>query len=328
MFAGRATLDGSLRKAVLMKLFSTLANLFRSPVVIFPICWFGLATAHAQLQNGTQQPNTECRVEPVDYKGWHAQQLSNRWVQLVMVPQNGGRVIQVTFAGHPYLFVNPQLAGKYFPPTNGKWFNYGGDKIWLLPEGNDDEQHWVGNSDILDDGPFTFRKLSEGKQCEIELTGPADPQTGIQFVRTIRLDRDSPRIRFHVLMKNISGHTVNWSMQSVSQYNTSDPSSPNRLNRNFWSFAPANPSSSYLIAITFASVRPRIQPRRCAMTGFSLCIMSTWRLSCGSTLATGGWRSSTAAATTRWSSASSMKPQNLIPARLPSCFGPTDPRQG
>jgi hypothetical protein len=229
-----------------MKLCSRWLRIFRFVAVLFLICGTGLSTAHAQLQNGTRQPNTECRVEPVDYKDWHAQQLSNRWVQLVIVPQNGGRVIQVTFAGHPYLFVNPQLAGKYFPPTNGKWFNYGGDKIWLLPEGNDDEQHWVGNSDLLDDGPFTFRKLSEGKQCEIELTGPADPQTGIQFVRTIRMDNDSPRIHFHVLMKNISGHTVNWSMQSVSQYNTSDPSAPNSLNHNFWSFTPANPSSSYL----------------------------------------------------------------------------------
>src|SRR5215470_12380742 len=126
----------------------------------------------------------DCRIEAVDYKGWQAQQLSNRWVQLVLVPQNGGRLMQVTFAGHPYLFVNPKLAGKYFPPTATQWFNYGGDKLWLLPEGNNDEQHWLGNSDLLDDGPFSFRKLSEGKQCKIELTGTPDPRTGIQFLRT------------------------------------------------------------------------------------------------------------------------------------------------
>src|SRR5947209_4439878 len=202
--------------------------------LVFLLGLLSLKLGFAQDGNQSSPKNAGCHVEAVDYKGWLAQQLSNRWVQLVIVPQNGGRLIQVTFAGHPYLFVNPQLAGKYFPPTNGKWFNYGGDKIWLLPEGNDDEQHWVGNSDVLDDGPFTFRKLSEGKQCEIELTGPADPQTGVQFVRTIHLDDGSPRIRFHVSMKNVSGHTVNRSMQSVSQYNTSDPSSPNSLNHNFW----------------------------------------------------------------------------------------------
>lgn len=206
-----------------------------------------LAAVPAESQSqSTTQPANSCSVEPVDYQGWHAQQLSNHWVQLIIVPQNGGRLIQVTFDGHPYLFVNPQFAGKYFPPTNDKWFNYGGDKLWLLPEGNDDEQHWVGNSDLLDDGSFTFRKLSEGTDCEVELTGPADPQTGIQFSRTIHIDGNSPRIRFRALMKNVSGHVVNWSMQSVSQYNTADSSSPTGFNQNFWTFTPANPASSYL----------------------------------------------------------------------------------
>jgi hypothetical protein len=195
--------------------------------------------------------STVCRVDAVDYKGWHALQLSNQWLQLIVVPQNGGRLMQVTFAGHAYLFVNPKLAGKYFPPNSNQWFNYGGDKLWLLPEGNNDEQHWAGNSDLLDDGPFTFRKLSEGQSCEIELTGPSDPQTGIQFTRTILLDADFPRIRFHASMRNITGHTLEWSMQSVSQYDTSIPSAQGaehatQMNHDFWTFTPANRSSSYL----------------------------------------------------------------------------------
>jgi hypothetical protein len=218
------------------------------------------AVAGAQAKNQELPPaSTQCRVEAVDYQGWHAEQLSNRWVQLIVVPQNGGRLMQVSFAGHPYLFVNPRFAGKYLPPASGQWFNYGGDKLWLLPEGNNDEQHWAGGSDVLDDGPYSFRKLSEGHQCEIELASPSDPVTGIQFSRTIRLDSDSPRIRFHASMKNVTGHTLEWSMQSVSQYDTAEqsnpsPSGPNqsnsttpsRFNHDFWTFTPANPSSSYL----------------------------------------------------------------------------------
>jgi hypothetical protein len=223
-----------------------LANRWRQLSVVFLLGASGLWLASAQTPNPANSPAPGCRVEGVDYKGWSAEQLSNRWVQLIVVPQNGGRLMQVTFAGHPYLFVNPKLAGTYRPPAPGRWFNYGGDKLWLLPEGNNDEQHWVGDSDLLDDGPFTFRKLSEGQQCEIELTGPADPQTGIQFVRTIHLEADSPRIRFHATMKNVSGHTLEWSMQSVSQYNTGDPSSASGFNHDFWTFTPANPASSYL----------------------------------------------------------------------------------
>jgi hypothetical protein len=216
-------------------------------------CTSAVRAARAEGQNDSAK-HDQCRVEAVDYKGWHAQQISNRWVQLIVVPQNGGRLMQVTFAGHPYLFVNPKFAGKYFPPAQGQWFNYGGDKIWLLPEGNDDEQHWAGDSDIIDDGPFTFRKISEGQTCEIELTGPADPQTGIQFVRNIFLDAGSSRIRFHTLMKNITGHSLDWSMQSVSQYDTSAAGASGteaagpvlHFNHDFWTFTPANPSSSYL----------------------------------------------------------------------------------
>ena len=193
--------------------------------------------------------NVACRVEPIEYRGWKAQQLSNQWIQLVIVSQNGGRLMQVTFGGHVYLFVNPKLAGKYFPPSATDWFNYGGDKIWLLPEGNEDEHHWAGNSDVLDDGPFGFRKVSEGQHCEIELTSPPDPLTGVQFIRTVSIDSTSPRLAFHAVMKNVTGHTVEWSMQSVSQYDTSrDPSSGQNtpINPDFWTFTAANPSSSYL----------------------------------------------------------------------------------
>lgn len=201
----------------------------------------------ARAQSGPAQPaNSSCRIESTDYKGWQAQQMSNRWVQLTIVPQNGGRLMQVVFGGHSYLFVNPKYAGKYFAPDPSRWFNYGGDKLWPLPEGNDDEQHWAGGSDVLDDGVYTFRKVSEGPYCEIELTGPADPRTAIQFSRTIRLDSDSPRIRFHASMKNTSGHPVEWSMQSVSQYDTSESGAQSRINHDFRTFAPANPASAYL----------------------------------------------------------------------------------
>jgi len=221
-----------------------ISNCARLVIAALLLCPSVLEKAFTQEKVSANPAQPECRVRALEYKGWQAQQLSNPWVQLIVVPQNGGRLMQLTFAGHNYLFVNPNLEGKYFPPNPAKWFNYGGDKIWLLPEGNDDEQHWPGNSDLLDDGPFSFKKIAEGERCEIGLTSPADPETGIQISRTIHLDNDSPRIGFNTSMKNISGHTVQWSLQSVSEYDTSSSSS--NFNHNFWTFTPVNPSSSYL----------------------------------------------------------------------------------
>jgi len=196
--------------------------------------------------NAQQAPAPTCKVEPVNYKGWEAQQVSNPWVKLIFVPQNGGRLMQVVFDEHPFLFVNPTYAGKYFPPSHNQWFNYGGDKLWVLPEGDDDEQHWVGNSDVLDDSPYVFRFISQGPACEVSLTGPADPLTGLQFTRTIHLDADSPRIRFHAVFANASGHPIEWSVQSVTQYDTADAKDPLHHNKELWGYSSANPASAYL----------------------------------------------------------------------------------
>src|SRR6476660_512823 len=118
-------------------------NLVRHVSTLLLFSGLGIQLGLAQSTSGPSQP-ASCRIESTDYKGWHAQQVSNRWVQLIVVPQNGGRLMQVTFGGHSYLFVNPKYAGSYFPPTQGKWFDYGGDKLGPLPEGNDEEQHGAG----------------------------------------------------------------------------------------------------------------------------------------------------------------------------------------
>src|SRR5664279_4438831 len=105
---------------------------------------FNLATAMSRPVCAQAKPETAaagCHIEHVDYKGWQAEQVSNPWVKLIFVPQNGGRLMQVIFDGHPYLFVNQNYAGKYFPPSGSQWFNYGGDKLWVLPEGTQDERH-------------------------------------------------------------------------------------------------------------------------------------------------------------------------------------------
>src|SRR5246127_2103043 len=156
--------------------------------------------------------------------------------------------MQVSFNGHPYLFVNQVYKGKYISPAEaaGRWINYGGDKIWPLPEGNDDEQHWTGASTPLDDGAYTFSILSQSNRCTVRLEGPPDPPTGLQYTREISIGNDSPEIFFHAITRNITGHTIAWSVQSVSQYDLSDASDPNQYNHDFWAFAPLNPRSSYL----------------------------------------------------------------------------------
>jgi hypothetical protein len=61
------------------------------------------------------------KIQPANFEGWKEQQISNPWVTLTIVPQLGGRVIEVTVANHPYLFLNVQLKGKYFPHSEAEY---------------------------------------------------------------------------------------------------------------------------------------------------------------------------------------------------------------
>src|SRR6266849_9326841 len=202
-------------------------------------------------QTRAQTPSSSaCRIENKNFEGWRAEEMSNAWVKVTIVPQLGGRVMQVTFAGHPYLFVNPKYKGQYVPPggeaAKGRWINYGGDKIWPMPEGTQDEQHWAGPvSDALDDGDYSFKILSQDSTCKVRLDGPPDPNTGLQYAREISIGGNSPEISFHAVMKNITGHAIRWSVQSVTQYDTAEAGKPGEFNHEFWAFTPANQHSAY-----------------------------------------------------------------------------------
>jgi hypothetical protein len=209
-------------------------------LILTILCFENLAAA--------QTSHVPCKIQPEQFHGWAAEEMSNQWVQLMIVPRLGGRLMQATFAGHDYLFVNPKYEGKYFPPStaNEKWFNYGGDKVWPLPEGKDDGQHWPGPiSDNLDDGEYQLKIISQGETCSVRLDGPADARTGLQYSREITIKAGSPEISFHSTMKNAVDHNIRWSMQTVTQYNTADSQNPQQYNRDFWALAPLNPQSAY-----------------------------------------------------------------------------------
>ena len=192
-----------------------------------------------------------CHVRAATFEGWRAEELFNDWIRVIIVPQLGGRVMQVQFGGHDYLFVNPRYKGQYISPAEaakmGRWINYGGDKLWPLPEGRGDAEHWPGPvSDALDDGEYSFRVVSEKPTCTVRLEGQADPATGLQFSREIAISGSSPEISFHAEMKNASDHPIRWSVQSVTQYNTADAQDETRYNHDFWAFAPTNPHSAFI----------------------------------------------------------------------------------
>jgi hypothetical protein len=225
--------------------FSTRRNLVLLAAVVFSCALF---VGQGRCMSETDS-TTRCHVQPITFEGWKAEELSNEWVRVTIVPELGGRVMQLRFGDHDYLFVNPKYKGKYIPPAEAgrHWINYGGDKLWPMPEGHEDAEHWPGPvSDVLDDGEYNFRVVSENPSCTVRLEGPADSRTGLQFSREITVRNSSPEISFHAQVKNASDHPIRWSVQSVTQYDTADVQDPTRYNHSFWALAPVTAQSAFI----------------------------------------------------------------------------------
>jgi hypothetical protein len=110
------------------------------------------------------------------YRGWNTRCLRNGFIEVHVVPEIGGRVVQFKVGKKEFLWVNPDLAGKY--PTGsgltpeGGWLNYGGDKLWPAPQGWENAEQWPGPPDaVLDGQPYRVEVLSaEPGEAALKLT--------------------------------------------------------------------------------------------------------------------------------------------------------------
>ena len=185
------------------------------------------------------------------YRGWNTQCLSNGLVQVHVVPEIGGRVVQFKVGKHEFYWVNPQLAGKHAPASglasDGGWLNYGGDKLWPAPQGWDGPEQWPGPPDAVLDGlPYTFEALpAEAGEAALKLTSGEDRRSGIQFSRVIRVSENSTRVAVEAAIKNIDSRPRRWGIWAHTQLDAtaSDGRKPNRLMR---AWCPVHPRSRFL----------------------------------------------------------------------------------
>ena len=124
-----------------------------------------------------------CTVRRESFRGWDACYLENDVVRLAAVPDIGGRIMAYDLGPYPFLFVDPDLAGRLFTPQENQgdgslaaWKNYGGDKTWPAPQGWDNDQQWHGPPDpVLDTGRYALDTLeADGAQAVIAMTSPPD----------------------------------------------------------------------------------------------------------------------------------------------------------
>ena len=184
------------------------------------------------------------------YRGWDTLELTNGLVEVQVVPEIGGRVIQVKLDNYEYLFVNDELAG-CSPPASGvgpegEWLNYGGEKLWPAPQGRDSPDKWNGPPDpILDGSPHAGTIVqAKGDPAVVRLVSRNDPRSGICFSREIQMFADSSRVHVEATMTNVDSKPRRWGIWSVMQHNAANRSGDG-YDRNMRVYCPLNPDSIY-----------------------------------------------------------------------------------
>src|ERR1700678_512256 len=152
-------------------------------------------------QAGTSASAYPARIDNTDYRGWKSYRLTNGLVSLYVVPDIGGRAIQLQIGDRELFFVNPLFAGKVLPESENNpqtgFANYGGDKVWPAPEGWLNDEQWPSIPYyVLDGSRFRAEVISNSPQeVALRVTSPGDPRTGVQFARTYHLYAGTTRLR-------------------------------------------------------------------------------------------------------------------------------------
>jgi hypothetical protein len=149
------------------------------------------------------------------FRGWSAYVLRRGPLVLHVVPDVGGRLMGIEFAGRELCFIHPGLEGKTFtgdaqdwPRLCGEWSFplWGGGKTWVAPESD-----WPGQAPHrdLDSGAWQVLSLYESNGlCGIELQSPVCSATGLQIARKLMLEPQGSQWSIEHTLSNLGPKPV------------------------------------------------------------------------------------------------------------------------
>ncbi len=196
------------------------------------------------------------------YKGWDSWHLSSGPLELVLVPQVGGRIMGLRWHDHDLFFTDPALEGRVddlediddlAATKRERGFRlWGGDKTWLAPQ-----DRWTEAVPFLDldSGPYDLAVEDESAECvRVGMTSRRCRETGVQISRTVEVQAERPGWTVTHSLLNASSDEVEWAPWDVAMLLR-----PGRV------YLPRGSSSSYRDGVkTFesegdsVSVRPRM----------------------------------------------------------------------
>lgn len=180
-------------------------------------------------------------LERGSYRGWDTWQISSGPLNLVLVPQVGGRIM-VQWQGRDLSFVHPDLAGRVLDPSTVRALSlegmdpgfplWGGDKTWIAPQGR-----WVDRVPFpdLDSGGYELRvDRSDGSEIVATMTSRVCRETGMQITRTLHVSAGGTAWTVRHRLLNTSSRPATWAPWDVTM-----------LRRPGVIYLPRNPSSPF-----------------------------------------------------------------------------------
>ena len=133
-----------------------------------------------------------------NHKGWHAWHLQSGPLELIFVPQVGGRIMGMNWRGHDLCFTQPEreghvenLAGIQDLLAKKREMGFplwGGDKTWLAPQ-----TRWTDGVPFLDldSGHYDLTIEQDGPEVVVvRMTSQVCRETGVQITRTVTVSSD------------------------------------------------------------------------------------------------------------------------------------------
>lgn len=150
-------------------------------------------------------------VERITYRGWPGSvRLSNRSVEMVIVPAIG-RIMRFAPTGGPNpLWENPALTGKLAAPDRTEWTNFGGDKLWPAPQAR-----WGWPPDAHLDGSAWRLRIRSDRS--VVMDSPVSPTLRLRFRRTIAMHATAPEATIRNELINDGDKPVEWSVWEIAQ---------------------------------------------------------------------------------------------------------------
>ncbi len=158
------------------------------------------------------------------FKGWKTWHIRRDPLELVLLPEVGGRIMGMLWHGHDLYFTNPAREGRIenvaavsdlHAKKRAMGFPlWGGDKTWLAPQ-----TRWTDAVPFLDldSGSYELSVDDEtaSKVC-LSMTSPLCRETGTRLTRTITLSSDHEDWTVKHRLTNASGSDICWALWDVT----------------------------------------------------------------------------------------------------------------